>query len=119
MRKKYSLGLIIFIFIAILAVVLIYRISYYTALRDMEEDLLEELTDLDDYYFIKENNGYVTVYYADEETVYEYTSIPVEELPIGIQNELKKGKRVNTVRQIYGFLENYSSWLVDEWWDIV
>ena len=109
MRKKYSIGLIIFIFIAILAVVLIYRISYYSALRDMEEDLLEELTDLDEYYFIKENNGYVTVYYADEETVYEYTSIPMEELPIGIQNELKKGKRVNTVRQIYGFLENYSS----------
>lgn len=109
MRRKYSMGLVILIFVAIIAIVLIYRISYYSALRDAEEELLEELTDLDEYYFMKESNGYVTVYYADEETVYEYTSIPVEELPEGIQNELKKGKRVNTVRQIYGFLENYSS----------
>lgn len=109
MRKKYSIGLLAFIIVIILAFIFIYRISYYSALRDMEEELLEEFTDLDEYYFIKESNGYVTVYYSDEETVYEYTSIPMEELPTGIQNELKKGKRVNSVRQIYGFLENYSS----------
>ena len=76
---------------------------------ELEKDILEKSVDLDECYYIKASDGYVTVYMADEETVYEYTSIPVNELPKDIQKELKSGKKVDTMGQVYGFLENYSS----------
>ena len=33
----------------------------------------------------------------------------INELPEDIQKELKKGKKADTMGQVYGFLENYSS----------
>ncbi len=110
MRKKYSIVFLLFIIIIIILFILVYRFSYHKALAQLEEEIVEELTeDLDDCYYIKITDGYVTVYLADEKTVYEYTSIPASELPEGVQDELKEGKQVKTIRQVYGFLENYSS----------
>ncbi len=110
MQKKYSIGFLIFMLVIVILFVLVYRFSYHKALAEMEEEILEEYTeDLDDYYYIKETDGYVTVYFADGETVYEYTSILMDELPESVQNELRSGKKVKTIRQVYGFLENYSS----------
>lgn len=109
MKRKYSIGLLCTIVVVIFFFIIVYRISYHKALLDMEEDLIEKQIELDDFYLIKESDGLVTVYYADEETVYEYTTIRIEELPPGIQDELKSGKKVKTKGQVYGFLENYSS----------
>lgn len=110
MRKKYSIVFLLFIIVIAILLILVYRFSYHKALVEMEEGIIEELTeDLDDCYYIKAADGYVTVYFADQKTVYEYTSIPVSELPENVQNELKEGKQVKTIRQVYGFLENYSS----------
>lgn len=109
MRKRYSIGLVIFIIIFVFIFWLIYRISYNKAILDMETRILEEYQDLEDYYYIKGIDGYVTVYFADEKTVYEYTTIPLNELPDEIQKELKSGKKVDSLGQVYGFLENYSS----------
>ena len=109
MRKKYSIGFLILTIVTIFLLVFVYRISYQKALLDMETELLEEYTDLEECYYIKGSDGYVTVYLADGETVYEYTSIPMGELPESIQAELQDGKKVYSIRQVYGFLENYSS----------
>ena len=46
---------------------------------------------------------------SDRETIYEYTSIDVETLPVTVQNEVKNGKYIEDIEELYGFLENYSS----------
>lgn len=109
MRKKYSIGLVIILVLMIFLFALIYKISYNKALLEMETKLLEECQDLEDYYYIKGMDGLVTVYFADGETVYEYTTIPIEELPKDIQKDLKSGKKLDSLGEVYGFLENYSS----------
>lgn len=109
MKRKYSIGFLILTILIILLFIFIYRISYHKAMLEMEEEIIEELTDMEECYYIKGTDGYVTVYFADKETVYEYTSIPVKELPESIQNEIKDGKKLYNLGQVYGFLENYSS----------
>ena len=109
MRRKYSIGFLIITITIVCLLVIVYRFSYHRALLELEEELLEQSVDLDECYYIKATDGYVTVYMADEETVYEYTTIPINELPKDVQKELKKGKKADTMGQVYGFLENYSS----------
>lgn len=109
MRRKYSIGFVILTILIVFLFAFIYKISYKKALLDMETRLLEEHQDLEDYYYLKSIDGYVTVYFADGETVYEYTTIPINELPEEVQKELKSGKKVESLGQVYGFLENYSS----------
>jgi hypothetical protein len=46
---------------------------------------------------------------GDRKTVYEYTSILVEDLPEHVQKQVKEGMKVTSLSQVYGFLENYSS----------
>ena len=109
MRRKYSIGFLILTIAIVCLLIFVYRLSYHKAIMELEKDILEKSVDLDECYYIKASDGYVTVYMADEETVYEYTSIPVNELPKDIQKELKSGKKVDTIGLVYGFLENYSS----------
>ena len=67
-------------------------------------------TEAEDYcYYLLEVNGYVAVYLDDKKTIYEYTSIDVETLPVLLQNEVKNGKYIKDIEELYGFLENYSS----------
>lgn len=109
MRRRYSIVLIILTIAIVFLFFFVYKISYKKAILDMETKLLEEYQNLEDCYYIKGTDGYVTVYFADEETVYEYTSIPVDDLPEEVQKELKSGRKVDSIGQVYGFLENYSS----------
>lgn len=109
MRRKYSIGFLILTISIVCLLIFVYRLSYHRAILKLEEQLSEKSVDLDECYYIKASDGYVTVYMADEETVYEYTSIPVNELPTNVQKELQRGKKVDTMGQVYGFLENYSS----------
>ena len=60
-------------------------------------------------YVITEENGYVIVYDYDMDTVYEYTSIRTEYLPKDIYEQVSKGLYVESMKEVYGFLENYSS----------
>jgi len=108
-RRRYSIGFLLFIFIVVLLFVGVFRFSYHKARLELEEEILDEIIDLEECYYIKGTDGYVTVYFADEETVYEYTSIPLSELPDSIKEELMSGKKVENIGQVYGFLENYSS----------
>ena len=45
----------------------------------------------------------------DKTTIYELTEIPLTDLPEEIQQEIIKGKYVETAEELYAFLENYSS----------
>lgn len=109
MQRKIRIGILLFIILFILVFVFIYKISYYIALTDLQEEYREQYESLDDFYWIKEEDGYVVVYYADKKTIFDFTTIPVKNLPLAVQMDIDEGKRVSSLSQVYGFLENYSS----------
>ena len=98
MKKKYGIGLFVLIILTIF-------FSFYTSSEKSEA----EETSMENGYFLYEKNGFVVVYESDQKTPYEYTDIRYDELPDSLQNEIKKGKYVKTIEELYGFLENYSS----------
>ena len=120
MNKKYSMC---FFLGTILALVLIsgaYRFSYEKAKeRSLEEQKTEtkqeqavaaegEASQEEGYYLV-DINGYIVVYLSDKKTIYDYTDILVDELPVSVQTEIETGKYVEDIQTLYGFLENYSS----------
>ena len=60
-------------------------------------------------YYLMEESGYVNIYLADRETIYEYTDIPLDMLPLELQSEILEGKGISSEGELYDFLENYSS----------
>lgn len=60
-------------------------------------------------YYLKELDGLVIVYREDKKTVFETTGIVVKTLPDSLQKKIRKGMYVKTEKELYSFLENYSS----------
>ena len=60
-------------------------------------------------YYLFEFDGRVAVFEKDKETMYLETAIPVEMLPESLRSDLKDGIAIDTERELYEFLENYSS----------
>jgi len=60
-------------------------------------------------YFVKLNRGQITVYYSDRKTVYEYSDIDINQLPENLQIEIINGKEMKDEKELYDFLENYST----------
>ena len=60
-------------------------------------------------YYLEEEEGKVSIYQGEEHTLYEKTSIPVKQLPAGIQEEIREGKSLSGEGEHFSFLENYSS----------
>ncbi len=60
-------------------------------------------------YYIKYSGGCITVFYCDYKTVYEYTDIQLSQLPSHIQSQVISGKRIRDEKELFDFLENYSS----------
>lgn len=117
MSKKYSIGLLVGMLLLVYALCVAYQVSYNYALEKQEQEklaqekalLTEGIAYKEDGYIITEEDGYVVVYYSDLENVYEYTSIELHLLPEDIREELSNGLYVEDIKDVYGFLENYSS----------
>ena len=60
-------------------------------------------------FVIVEEGDYLTVYYADRETVYEYTDIRYSDLEDNLRQKIRKGYCIQDEAVLFGFLENYSS----------
>ena len=60
-------------------------------------------------YYLVEEDGRVTIYRIEGRTLFEYTGITVDSLPEELQGEISHGKRVSGEKELYDFLENYSS----------
>lgn len=60
-------------------------------------------------FYLIVQDGYVTVYYSDKKTVYEYTDIEIENLSEVEQNRLVDGFYVKDQEELYGVLESYTS----------
>ncbi len=44
-----------------------------------------------------------------KKTIYEFTEIPLSDLPEEVRQEIAQGKQIATAEELYAFLENYSS----------
>lgn len=60
-------------------------------------------------YELVEEDGRVTIYRVEGRTLFEDTGITVNSLPEELQTEISHGKRVSSEKELYDFLENYSS----------
>lgn len=60
-------------------------------------------------YILVEENGRVTIYRIEGRTLFEYTGIAADSLPETLQEEIAHGKRISGEKELYDFLENYSS----------
>ncbi len=109
MSKRTIIGLIILLTAVVSLMTVILYIGYQKSLPAPEgrQSEPEEITQ--ECYYIMDTDGYVTVYLSDQTTIYEETSIPISELSAELQQKLKNGIKVETIGQVYGFLENYSS----------
>jgi hypothetical protein len=110
MQRKYSIGLFIGIIILFILFIFAYKISYEKAKENKSEEMEEQrVVDAEICYYIMNLDGYVTVYEGDKKTVFEYTTIKTDDLPEPHKTKVKQGMKVHSLRQVYGFLENYSS----------
>ncbi|MCM1258101.1 MAG: hypothetical protein NC307_09650 [Roseburia sp.] len=73
------------------------------------EPVLTVNQNIDYKYVIIEEGDYLTVYYADRKTVYEYTNIRYSDLEDTLRQKIRKGFWIEDEEQLYGFLENYDS----------
>lgn len=60
-------------------------------------------------YYLAEQDGKIVVYQADQTTIYFETSIATDSLPQTLLDELSDGICFTTEKELYEFLENYSS----------
>ena len=60
-------------------------------------------------YLLTAEDHYVVVYYRNLQTLYCYTNIRVEDLPVEVQEEIMQIKRLDTPEELFAFLESYSS----------
>lgn len=60
-------------------------------------------------YYIAVKDGYVVVYNSDLKSIYKYTHIEAKELPEQDRIALSKGIYVDSLEELYGLLESYSS----------
>lgn len=112
MRRNYSIGFFAGVFL--LSVLYCISDSYFQERKvQNQEPKVQEVTISGDKrvyaYYLMEEDGYVYVYLGDRLTLFERTSIRTETLPESLKEEIKKGKPVRDMEELFSFLENYSS----------
>ncbi len=131
MRLKYGIGFFAVMIVSLMLVTGAYQLSYQHAKERAEMKVAEETKPepqepvitaqeptavaadgqalKEDCYYLMEVNGDVVVYLSDKKTPYEYTDIKCDGLPSEMQEEIRNGKYMEDAKELYGFLENYSS----------
>lgn len=127
MKQKYYIGFFMAVFLVASLLGIGYQMSYrYVMDRQMAKAESEErvpdapkkeeeavttkgTAQKNEGYYLCGLQGYVVVYLSDRETIYEMTEIALDTLPENVRSEVEAGKYVETARELYGFLENYSS----------
>lgn len=125
MKQKYYIGFFMAVFLVASLLGIGYQMSYQyvmdrqlvrdDSIPEAPEQLREETVttkgtaEKNEGYYLCELQGYVVVYLGDHETIYEMTEIPLAILPDNVRAEIEAGKFIETAKELYGFLENYSS----------
>ena len=130
MKQKYYIGFFMTVFFMVSLLGIGYQMSYQyvvdrheaqvKAEQEQEREQIpeapkEELVTTkgtaqkNEGYYLCALQRYGVVYLGDHETIYEMTEIQLDTLPDNVRSEVESGKYVETARELYGFLENYSS----------
>ncbi len=120
MKTKYIVGFFLVILFAAVLLTAGYQLSYrhvmdrQAAKAEEEAPMTESISAKgeavsDEGYYLMELQGFVVVYLDDKATIYEFTEIPLTDLPEELQQEVAAGKYMESEEELYAFLENYSS----------
>ena len=104
MKTTYRIGFFLGIFFLLFLLGIGFQWSYQYA-----REKSTPIPSVQAGYYLMELNGYVTVYFSDKTTIFEYTNIPVDKLSDDLKSEIRTGKYLESQTEVYGFLENYSS----------
>lgn len=78
--------------------------------RESEDATVESMNTLSpDKYYLKENGTYLAVYKGTSDTVYFDTDLKMTDLPSDLRSQAETGIEFDSLEEVYGFLENYSS----------
>ena len=99
--------------------------QYYLKLNEKEQEKIIEIQEAETEQFedsvesaniqnkkafvIREEDGYLNVYFGEEDALYMYTGIAYQGLPEELKKEISNGKTFDTLEDLYRFLESYSS----------
>ena len=123
MRSRYMIGFVAAFVLFVLFLSAGYQITY-DRVMDRQALKQEEISDAQSIaaegdavndtedgegYYLCELQGFVVVYLEDRKTIYEFTEIPLTDLPEEVQQEVAEGKYMKDRGDLYAFLENYSS----------
>ncbi len=125
MKPRYIVGFFVVFLIAGILLTAGYQISYDHAMEKQSARAEEGFSDTESIaaegeavkneeseeegFWLCELQGFVVVYLSDRKTIYEFTEIPLTDLPEEVQQEVAEGRYVRTAEELYAFLENYSS----------
>ena len=119
MKKKYCIGFFVALFVFVSLLGIGYQVSYQHALdlREAKSEMPSKTKSIstkgeavkNEGYYLCELQGFIVVYLSDKSTIYEFTEIPLTDLPEEVQQEIHTGKHIETEKELYAFLENYSS----------
>lgn len=125
MKQKYYIGFFMAVFLVASLLGIGYQMSYQYVVdrqtaraesmpvvpKQPKEELVttKGTAQKNEGYYLCALQGYVVVYLGDHETIYEMTEIPLSTLPDNVRAEIEAGKFIETAKELYGFLENYSS----------
>lgn len=124
MKSRYIIGFFAVFLLAGIVLTAGYQFTYNRVIERQAAQARDEVYDAesiaaeggavkntqeDEGYYLMELHGFVVVYLSDKETIYEFTEIPVNDLPEEVKQEVAEGKHIATVKELYAFLENYSS----------
>lgn len=118
MNLKYSVSYFCAISVLTIALIISYNVSYqkgqenYLAQTQMlEGESINSNSNeiISSGFILRQREGYVVVYLYDNKTVFEETDILYSDLEVNLQKEIMEGKYIKTTKELYGFLENYTS----------
>lgn len=125
MKPRYIVGFFAIFLIAGILLAAGYQISYDHVMEKQAARAEGEFSDTESIaakgeavkneeneeegFWLCELQGFVVVYLSDRKTIYEFTEIPLTDLPKEVQQEVAEGRYVRTEEELYAFLENYSS----------
>lgn len=116
MKRKYSISFLAAVLVCLSLLGFAYQMSYQKTRLKTEEKNKTEISvpakgnaAKAELYYLKDLNGFIAVYQKDKQTIYEYTTIRMDELPKDVAKEIENWKSIETTENLYGFLENYSS----------
>lgn len=119
MKHQISISILLSILILVLAILLVkFSVNKqpdreYISTEELAKDKTDSIITNQEYssylFYVKEDNGRITVYEADRLEIFMQTGIETRYLSEELQERLKAGIYIKTEAELYDFLESYSS----------